>query len=93
MRRVPLTLMNGITPGRTGLVQPEVGQLVDHAPVVVDLEEELGDAEVDRVELRREVPPVGRAVGRAGMELREGRGRDGEVADLADQVDQLGRVR
>ncbi len=58
MRTRPGRLMKGITPGRTGLSQPELGQLVDQAEVVVDREEELRHREVGGLELRGQVAAV-----------------------------------
>ena len=67
-------------------------QLVDHAEVVVGLEEELGDAEVGQAQLVGEVPPVRRRVGRPRVVLREGGDADREIAQLAGELDELGGV-
>ena len=48
---------------------------------MVGLEEELGHAEVDRLQLGRQVTPVGGRGPGAGVDLREGGGADGELAD------------
>ena len=57
------------------LVDAERGELVDEAHVVLGLEEELGHREVGDAQLVGQVPAVGRAVGRAGMHLADGRRR------------------
>ena len=96
MRTSPLSgaTPGGITPGRTGVVHPSSGQLVDHAQVVVELEEELGDPEVGGRQLDRQVAAVPDPVAvRAGVQLGVGGHADREVAGMVpDQLHQFERV-
>ena len=63
MRAIWLALVTGMMPGSTGLVDAEVGELVDEAEVVVGFEEELGDGEVGGRQLVGEMASVRGAVG------------------------------
>ncbi len=70
----------------------EGGEFVAQVDVVLHVEEELRHAEVGELELGGELLAVFLPRGRARVHLRERGDADGEVADAANQLDELGGV-
>ena len=79
-------------PGITRVVTPCSREVAEELEPYVGLEEELRDTEVGARELLGLPAAVGRAIGRRGMPFRVHRDADGEVADPAHEVDEVGRV-
>ena len=80
-------------PGDHGLVDPERMEALDEVEVVPGVEEELRDREVGLAELLGGVATVGLDTLRTWVRLRVRGDADREVAVLANEADEIDRVR